>query len=364
MKPVLKILLFLLLPLLANSQTPGAYTSQIDSVQAILDKLSKKDTLRVIELNRLARLCIYDLQYERGLTTATEARALAKAIGYPQGEGMYLRTLDVLHPDVWGTIEPYGTLVFWSFDDLKKTEPLINIQSPGQVDNVKRKIALISASQALLKLGNKEMAAHLYHSMASDNLEEKNTELALESIEKAEHIFMDMRLGIPLIESKILKAKILKAAGRDLDVRKEGLEMARISEGHEDERERALQYNLIAVYYFWDTNQTDIALDYSLKGVQILENLGEKHFLAEVYLWTGAEFYLLELLQKSVEYFSKCFELIRNEQRNDAWLELLYLLYPQRLVEAGEYEKAEEIFAIGKTTDTWEGTQLNLKGLY
>ena len=99
MKPTLKILLFLLLPLLANAQTPGAYTSQIDSVQTLLDKISKKDTLRVIELNRLARLCIYDLQYERGLTAATEARELAKAIKYPQGEGMYLRTLDVLHYD-------------------------------------------------------------------------------------------------------------------------------------------------------------------------------------------------------------------------------------------------------------------------
>ena len=363
MKSMIKILPFLLLSLLANAQTPRTYTSQIDSIQTLLNKITKTDTLRVIELNRLARLCIYDLQYERGLTAATEARELARVIKYPQGDGMYLRTLDVLHPDVWGTIEPYGTLVFWSFDDLKKTEPLINIQSPGQVDNAKTKIARISASQALVKLGNKEMAAHIYHLMASNNLEEKNTEQALESIEKAEHIFMDMRLAIPLMKSKILKAQILMAAGKDLDVRKEELEMARISERHEVERERALLYNLIAVYYFWNTNQTDIALDYSLKGVQILENLVEKHFLAEVYWLAGAEFYILEFLQKSVEYFSKCFELIKNEKRNDAWLSNFYLFYSQRLVEAGDYKKAEEIFAIGKTIDTGEGTQLKFEGL-
>ena len=151
------VILFCLTSTLSNAQqTSNSYTSQIDSVQTILDKISKKDTLRVIELNRLALLCIYDLQYERGLTAAIEARALARTMNYPQGEGMYWRTFDMLHPYVFAEVEPYGTLAFWSFDDVKKRETPINIQSPARVDYDKRKVALTAALQAMLKSGNKK----------------------------------------------------------------------------------------------------------------------------------------------------------------------------------------------------------------
>ncbi len=361
MKSTLIILPILLLAVLANGQTSGIYTSQVDSVQALLDKLPKTDTLRVIELNRLARLCIYDLQYERGLTAATEARELAKAIKYPQGEGMYLRTLDVLHYDD-RLQAPYHILTYWSFADLKKTEYPINIQSSDQVDKTKRNAALASATIALDIMGNKEMAAHADHLLAFNYLEEKNNEKALEFIEKAERIFIDLRLGIPLMESKSLKARILKAAGRDLEVRNEELQMAQIAEAHRDERERALLYSIIGGYYFFNTEQLDICLDYFLKSVHILEPLGEKYFLAFAYYTVGVTFQWLDFPQKSVEFFAKSFDLIQSGKINDSWLGFFYPFYIQRLIEVGEVEKAEEIFAIGKLVRTEKDYQLQNQG--
>ena len=259
MKTTFNLLICLLVfcQITVAQKSPGIYEVQIDSVQTLLNKTSKSDTLRVIELNRLARLCIYDLQYERGLTAATEARALAKKINYPQGEGMYLRTLDILHYEDQNT-GTYQTLATWYFKDLKIEEYPIAIQSKGQVDRVKRTEALEVASKALEKGGNIEMAAHAFYLLSLTG----NNGNALQNIENAERLFATLRLDIPLIQSKIFKVRILKAAGRDLVVQKEELEIVRISEAHENERERALLYINISLYYYLRTPHIDIALDY------------------------------------------------------------------------------------------------------
>jgi hypothetical protein len=85
--------------------------------------------------------------------------------------------------------------------------------------------------------------------MASQYLKTKNIDQALESIGKAEDLFVLMKLHLPLIESKILKSLIFKQVGRDLDVRKEELQMARICEEQKDDREKALLYSLVGRYY-------------------------------------------------------------------------------------------------------------------
>jgi hypothetical protein len=181
-------------------ETPSAYQHQIDSVQTVLNKESLEDTSRVIALNHLARLCIYNYQYTRGLQAANAARVLAKKARYPQGEGMYLRTLDVLHSDWEG--KPYDILTFWSFEEIKKTESPLNIQTTTKVDQVKMIKALEIASKAMEEKGYLEMEAHLHNLMASQYLKTKNIDQALESIGKAEDLFVLMKLHLPLIESK------------------------------------------------------------------------------------------------------------------------------------------------------------------
>ena len=333
-------------------ETQNIYQTQIDSVQTLLTKLSKSDTLRVIELNRLARLCIYDLQYEKGLSAASEARTVAKKINYPQGEGMYFRTLDVLHYEDQNNAT-YHTLATWSFKDAKKAEYPITIKSTGKINTVKSTEALETAAKELEKAGNEEMAAHAFYMLSLNYKERRNLENALKNIEKAESIFAGLKLDIPLIQSKILKATILKTAGRDSDVRKEELELARISEVHNHEPEKALLYADIGLYYFWNTQQIDISLDYALKAISIFEKFGDKNVMARYYFFIGSLYQWLDFPQKSVEFFAKSFELINsdiiNDSRNEYWLRYFYNWYPLRLIDVGDYKRAEEIIAISKS---------------
>ena len=70
----------------------------VDYLQSLLDS-ELEDTLKVIRLHELARICFYDLQYERGLVAVRQARQLSAKLKFRNGEGLYLRTMNIFHRD-------------------------------------------------------------------------------------------------------------------------------------------------------------------------------------------------------------------------------------------------------------------------
>lgn len=359
MKPTLKILLFLLLPLFANAQqTSSTYTSQIDSVQTLLNKLSKSDTLRVIELNRLARLCIHDLQYERGLTAASEARAIAKVIDYQQGEGMYLRTLDVLHDEHFWQF-PYDVLAYWSFERINKPEPIISIQEPAKIDESRRITELELAAKAFEKTDNPEMQAHVFYLLAFH----KSGEIALVYVEKAEHIFTSLKLDIPLIEAKLLNLSIRKDIHKDVDLKNEELEISKIAEEHELVNERAMLMGIVAEYYVWIASKIEVSIDYSLKTAELLEGIGDRYYLATIYYHLGYVIHFAGSNQKSIEYLEKSFEIRKKLHVNsDGPPYYFYMFYAWRLTDVGDFKKAVQMLDIGKSLHASKETQLDVEG--
>src|SRR4249920_937238 len=73
------------------------YQRKIDSVEAVIQKEPKEDTLQVIRFIELARICFFDMQLEKGMTIARQARELSRRINYRKGEGLYWYTLENLH---------------------------------------------------------------------------------------------------------------------------------------------------------------------------------------------------------------------------------------------------------------------------
>ena len=88
------ILLFLLIfssLLVASAQEVGnPLPAKIDSIQRLLDAQPRKDTVKVKRLNDLALLCSFDMQFQRGLLAAKQARQLSQKLNYRKGEGLYL----------------------------------------------------------------------------------------------------------------------------------------------------------------------------------------------------------------------------------------------------------------------------------
>ena len=72
------------------------YSSKIDSVQQLLMTQPKEDTTKVKRLNDLALLYIFDMQFERGMLAAKQARQLSQKLNYPKGEGLYLNFMGLL----------------------------------------------------------------------------------------------------------------------------------------------------------------------------------------------------------------------------------------------------------------------------
>ena len=66
------------------------YITKIDSVQNLLNKKPKDDTIKIKRLNDLALLCTFDMQFARGILAAKQARQLSQKLNYRKGEGLYL----------------------------------------------------------------------------------------------------------------------------------------------------------------------------------------------------------------------------------------------------------------------------------
>ena len=88
------------------------YTAKIDSVQNLLNKSPKEDTTKVKRLNDLALLCSFDMQFERSILAAKQARQLSKKLNYLRGEGLYLNFM--------GLISGNGFYIGYYYFNIKK----------------------------------------------------------------------------------------------------------------------------------------------------------------------------------------------------------------------------------------------------
>ena len=96
----MKQLLFLLFLIIGSNEIVAQDTIRVEKedlerLSSQINKHSKLDTNRVHLLTEYANLCFYDLDFLNGLKAANEARSISKEINYAKGEGFYLKSMSI-----------------------------------------------------------------------------------------------------------------------------------------------------------------------------------------------------------------------------------------------------------------------------
>jgi tetratricopeptide (TPR) repeat protein len=181
------------------SQTvESPYSHRIDSLQALLDTHVKQDTLKIIRLHDIARLCFFDMQYKKGFLALREARLISKAHPFKSSEGLYWRSIFVLHQNNPG-INIYETLAYLSYEDQGIKEYSKPIQPfPEEQKPVKIIPRLLEATDTLEKLVELDLLGYTYFLLAENYMQLGEMDKALPFITQAENIFTELQHGVPL----------------------------------------------------------------------------------------------------------------------------------------------------------------------
>src|SRR5688572_6511691 len=73
------------------------YAVKMDSLQKLVEARSKNDQEKVRLLNEYARQCFFNLEFQKGLIAARDARELSNKLDFEGGEVMYYLTLATFH---------------------------------------------------------------------------------------------------------------------------------------------------------------------------------------------------------------------------------------------------------------------------
>src|SRR5688500_18571088 len=73
------------------------YAVKMDSLQKLVEARLKNDKEKVRLLNEYARQCFFNLEFQKGLVAARDARELSNKLGFEGGQVMYYLTLATFH---------------------------------------------------------------------------------------------------------------------------------------------------------------------------------------------------------------------------------------------------------------------------
>lgn len=195
------------------------YIPQIDSVQKLLNTQTKEDTAKVRRLYDLAFLCFYDLQYERGLIAANQARQLSKSLNYPKGEGLYLNTI-LFFP--LGNISFYYYLEkIWFYDAIsekEETNKLMEIRT-GKKDLKKENGQLFVALGYFEKVQDKETVAKILAAISANYQQLENNNESLVYTDRAIRLFNEIGQRVPASYLLLAKITMLEKMGKLTEAR-------------------------------------------------------------------------------------------------------------------------------------------------
>ncbi len=339
------------------------YAKLVDSLESKIDTYAKIDSNYLLDKFLLSWVHIKNHEYEKGIRLALQARSLAAEHEYPVGDGLYLRTLSILH-DEKGGLRPNHVLTRWHFDDLKRKEPLAQniINSSGKTGDeiIHSLIATLNTFKDIEEVG---VTAHISLVLANKYFQNQDLPQAYKYVESAQQLFSDLQDPIHRIQALKLKIKILKWQGEEKDIRPIELEMTQVAEAHVSGREKAILYHILSNYHWEVSGQVELTNFYALKSIPLLESLAEKYFLSTIYWTVGASFHFLEMNTKSVEYLEKCIRLREDENITDTDpYSYLYIFHAYRLIDVSDLVRAQKFIDIADSLNVTDRDILDARG--
>ena len=325
------------------------YTIKIDSVQYILNKNSKEDTTKVKRLNDLALLCLFDMQFARGILVAKQARQLSQKLNYLKGEGLYLNFMMFMSSGA-GSYYYLKKNLFYA--DIKEKEEANRIMElfPQKRDPEKVIAKYLEAFKFFEKDNEKEMMAHILWAISSNYKMLNKTNESIQFTDQAIRLFNET--GQPELAAMVSFNKIfaLQANNKIKEANEIENDIKAILANIKDVRERTVLNFLMGYFYMYALHKTAVGFEYMLKADYELEKIGEKDLRIFVLSSLGYCFDDVAMYQKSVDYFKKAIEFkIEAKQFEDIafiYIETLFELVPlKKFDEAKQYLEKARSFA-------------------
>ena len=351
----MKDLIFALLIIFSNwdillAQSP--YVNKIDSVQNLLNETLEDDSIKVKLLNELSLLYSFDMEFERGLITANQARQLSKKLNYPKGEGLYLNTMRLLL--VNSLLSDYynikKTLLYADIKEKEESNKIIKV-IPQKRDPEKAIVKLSEALKYFEKENDKEMMAHILYYISVNYRTLNKTSEFIQYADQAIKLFKETtqsELAFIVLLDKIIQFQSSQKIEEANELENEAkLIIAKTK----TLREKALlNYYLGMMYMNIVQNKKALGFEYLLKADYELEKIEEKDLRIIVLTALGFSFDHVGMYQKSLDYFKKVIE-FKNETKQfddiaDIYIEALFELVPlKKFDEAKQYLNKAKLFA-------------------
>ncbi len=364
MKPLLFFAFLLLFSVLAQAQieiktlgiplAQNSYATKIDSIQNLLNSQTHEDTMQVNRLNDLALLCLFDLQFERGILAAKQARQLYQKLNYPKGEGLYLNFMMFMSGS--SDIYYYSSDIYYYFkkswfyaESGLKEEPnqLMENFSPKN-DPQKVILKRLEAVKYFEKVNDKEMMAHILGGIGANYQTLNKTNEGILYIDQAIKLFKETEQPELALMASLNKEFALQTVNKIKEANEVENDVKVILTNIKDVRERAFLNFLMGYFYTTKLHKTKTVLGFEnlLKADYELEKNGEKALRLIVLRQLGAAFDNNGMPQKSLDYFNKVIELKIETQKLEniasIYIDALFdLVALKRFDEAKQYlEKA------------------------
>ena len=327
------------------------YINKIDSVQNLLNISSNEDTTKVRRLNDLALLCLFDMQFERGILAAKQARQLSQKLNYPKGEGLYLNFMGLISGNRYFSYYYFKRTLYYA--DIKEKEEYNKIIElfPQKRDPEKVIAKYLEAFKYFEKDRDKEMMAHILGAISFNYQMLNKTNESIQYANQAIKLFKETahpELALMASLNKITQLHLSKKINEANEVENDAKAIiANIS----DVREKALlSFCLGEMYVNGARNKKALGFEYLLKADYELEKIGEKNLRILVLQMLGFSFDHVGMYQKSVDYFKKAIEFQNETKQFDniafIYLEALFELVPlKKFDEAKLYLEKAKSFA-------------------
>ncbi len=346
MKQLVLFLLFFSSYTFAQSNV-SAYTAKIDSVQKLLMTQPSEDTTKVVQLNDLALLCLFDMQFERGILAAKQARQLSQKLNYPKGEGLYLNFMMFMS----GGADPYyyhkKTLFYADIREKEEPNKLMEFM-PQKTDSEKVIVKLLEALKHFEKDNDKEMMAHILGAISTNyqmlNKTNENIQFADQSIKLFKEI------GQPELVAMISfnKIRALEANNKIKEANEVENDVKAIIANITDVRERAFLNFVIGYNYMYRFHKETFGFEYMLKADYELERIGEQNLRINVLSTLGISFDHVGMYQKAADYMKKAIE-FQIEAKNFDDIAFIYIEVLFELVPLKKYDEAKQYLEKAKS---------------
>ena len=237
--------------ILFGQENKNLYQEKIDSIQKLLNAQPQDDTVKVKRLNDIARICFFDLQFERGFIATKDARQLAEKLHYKKGEGMYLRTMADLN-----NYSPlslyYDQKAKWLYAGINEKEDILHldIPYPDSAWIEKAKLRMYEAIKFYEKKQEKEATAQMAYNIGLFNLWLNKPNEVVVYLEQSIKLFKEINQCAPAALVLSLKMSSLEAIGKTKEAEESDSEANRIISEINDIKEAAfLSFDMDKNYY-------------------------------------------------------------------------------------------------------------------